>query len=230
MAIALVPTPAPRAATYRRVSRQQQADAFSLAAQAKDCRKLAGELGADVVASFEDVDSGADWDLPGLDALLDAAKAGAFDILVCYDPDRLARNMAKQLVIEEELGRYGVTIRYVTLPTSGSPEDNLLKNVRSSIAEYEREKIRIRTQRGIREKIERGLIVGKGFPPFGYRFTRDAAGRVVGLEINPETAPIAQRIITRLQTRSIPTVCIELNAESIRSSTGGAGDTAPFST
>ena len=52
--------------------------------------------------------------------------------------------MAKQLVIEEELGRYGVAIRYVTLPTSGSPEDNLLKNVRSSIAEYEREKIRIR--------------------------------------------------------------------------------------
>ena len=66
-----------------------------------------------------------------------------------------------------------MTIKYVTLPMSGSPEDNLLKNVRSSIAEYEREKIRIRTQRGIREKIERGLIVGKGFAPYGYRFTRD---------------------------------------------------------
>lgn len=221
MVVAPLPRIATRAATYRRVSRQQQVDAFSLAAQLKDCRKLAGELGAEVVAGFEDVDSGADWDLPGLDAMLDAAKAGTFDTLVVYDPDRLARNMAKQLVIEEELVRYGVTIRYVTLPTSGSPEDNLLKNVRSSIAEYEREKIRIRTQRGIREKIERGLIVGKGFPPYGYRYTRDPSGRVVGLEIDPETAPIARRIITQLIVRSIPTVCIELNAESIPSSTGG---------
>jgi site-specific DNA recombinase len=219
--VSLAPAVAHSAAIYRRVSRQQQVDAFSLAAQTKDCRKLAGEIGAEVVASFEDVDSGADWDLPGLDAMLDAAKAGSFDTLVVYDPDRLARNMAKQLVIEEELGRYGVTIKYVTLPTSGSPEDNLLKNVRSSIAEYEREKIRIRTQRGIREKIERGLIVGKGFPPFGYQFTRDATGRVVGLELNPKTAPIVARIVVRLQTRSLPTVCMELNAESIPSSTGG---------
>jgi site-specific DNA recombinase len=216
----LAPAAPHRAAIYRRVSKKLQADAFSLAAQAKDCRKLAGELGADVVASFEDIDSGADWDLPGLDAMLDAAKAGTFDTLVCYDPDRLARNMAKQLVIEEELTRYGVAIKYVTLPMSGSPEDNLLKNVRSSIAEYEREKIRIRTQRGIREKIERGLIVGKGFPPFGYQFTRDQTGRVVGLDINPETAPIARRIITRLRVRSIPIVCEELNAESIRTRTG----------
>jgi site-specific DNA recombinase len=209
-------------AIYRRVSRQQQADAFSLAAQTKDCRKLAGELGAEVLASFEDIDSGADWDLPGLDAMLDAAKRGEFHTLVVYDPDRLARNMAKQLVTEEELSRYGVTIRYVTLPMSGSPEDNLLKNVRSSIAEYEREKIRMRTTRGIREKIERGLIVGKGFPPFGYRFTRDQTGRVVSLEINPEAATIVQRIITRLRDRSIPVVCEELNAESIPSSTGKA--------
>jgi len=136
----IAPAPALRAATHRRVSRQQRADAFSLGAQGKDCRKLADESSAEVVATFEDIDSGADWDLPGLDAMLDAAKRGELDVLVCYDPDRLARNMAKQLVVEEELGRFGVTIRYVTLPTSGSAEDNLLKNVRSSIAEYEREK------------------------------------------------------------------------------------------
>jgi site-specific DNA recombinase len=220
-ALSVVPTIAPRAAIYRRVSRQQQADAFSLGAQAKDCRKLAREMGADVVADFEDVDSGADWDLPGLDAMLEAAQRRELDVLICYDPDRLARNMAKQLVIEEELSRNSVRIAYVSLPLNGTPEDNLLKNVRSSISEYEREKIRIRTQRGLREKRERGLVIGGGVCPFGYTYTHDQNGRVVGLEINPETAPIVQRIVAGLRTRSMPAVCAELNAESIPSPRGG---------
>ena len=98
-----------RAAKYRRVSTVRQAEqGYSLEAQDKDLDRLADELGAVVVADFADNDSGAEWDLPGLNALLDAAKRSEFDILVVYDPDRLARNMAKQLVIEEELRRAGV--------------------------------------------------------------------------------------------------------------------------
>ena len=65
------------------------------------------------------------------------------------------------------------------------------------------------------------MVVGKGFPPFGYQFTRDQNGRTVGLKINLETAPIAQRIIKQLATRSIPTICIELNAESVPGPRGG---------
>ena len=82
-----------------------------------------------------------EWDLPGLNALLDAAKRREFDVLLVYDPDRLARNMAKQLVLEAELSRHNVTIRYCTLRLGDTAEDRLLKNMRSSIAEYEREKV-----------------------------------------------------------------------------------------
>ena len=42
--------------------------------------------------------------------------------------------MAKQLVVEEELKRAGVTIRYVTLRLGDTAEDHLLKNMRSAIA------------------------------------------------------------------------------------------------
>src|SRR5438094_7681948 len=144
-----------RAAIYSRVSTLMQAQhGFSLAAQAKDCHRLAEELGAAVVAEYTDNDSGAEWDLPQLNAMLDAAKRREFDVLLVYDPDRLARNMAKQLVLEEELRRYGVTIQYVGLRLGDSPEDRLLKNVRASISEYEREKIKMRTLRGKREKAE----------------------------------------------------------------------------
>src|SRR5688500_13737320 len=110
MAIAPAPITALRAAVYRRVSRQQQADNYSLGAQVKDCRRLADELGAEVVADFEDVDSGAGWDLPGLNAMLDAARRREFSLVITADMDRLARGMAKQLAIEGELTRQGVTV------------------------------------------------------------------------------------------------------------------------
>ena len=85
-----------RAALYSRVSTRLQAEhGFSLRAQDKDGEQLASELGAAVVARYVDNDSGASWDLPQLNEMLDAAKRREFDLLICYDPDRLARNMAQ---------------------------------------------------------------------------------------------------------------------------------------
>src|SRR5262249_56790355 len=102
---------------------------YSLDAQDEDLDRLAAELGAVVVNGFEDIDSGAERNLPGLNLMLDAAKRREFDVLLVYDPDRLARRMVKQLVIEDELKRYGVTIRYATLRLGDSAEDDLLKNM-----------------------------------------------------------------------------------------------------
>jgi site-specific DNA recombinase len=213
-----------RAAIYSRVSTLMQAQhGFSLAAQAKDCQRLADELGAVVVGEpYVDQDSGAEWDLPQLNAMLDAAKRREFDVLIVYDPDRLARNMAKQLVIEEELKRYGVTIQYVGLRLGDSAEDRLLKNVRASIAEYEREKIRMRTSRGRREKAERGLVVGIGQAPYGYRYVHEVDPRtkkshVVGLEPDPTTAPVLARIFADVASMALNEVCRGLNADGIRS-------------
>jgi site-specific DNA recombinase len=208
------------------VSTQEQGQhGYSLGAQEDDGRRLADELGATVVAVYTDQDSGASWDLPGLNALLDAAKRAEFDTLIVYDPDRLARNMAKQLVLEEELHRSGVAIRYCTLRLGDTAEDRLLKNMRSSIAEYEREKIALRTSRGRRAKAERGEYVGAGAAPYGYRMVRQLdprmqRARVVGLEPDPATAPIAQRIFREAATQSVYRILRDLNAEGIPSPSG----------
>src|SRR5688572_31066682 len=194
--MAIVPSSATlRAAVYTRVSTLEQGErGYSLEAQAVDCRKLAAELSAEVVGTYSDQDSGASWDLPGLNAMLDAAKRHEFDVLIVYDPDRLARNMAKQLVLEEELQRAGVALRYCTLRGGDSAEDRLLKNVRASISEYEREKIALRTLRGRREKAERGLVVGCGPAPYGLRYVLDDKGKPRGLEPDPATAPMVPRL------------------------------------
>src|SRR5687768_4887398 len=157
----VAPVAAPRAAIYRRVSRQLQADNYSLGAQDKDGRAYAGKIGAAVVATFQDIDSGADWNLPGMDDMLDAASRNEFDILICPDPDRLARGLGKQLTVEAELRGYGAEIVFLSLPKTGDEDaDEFMRLVYGGIADMERKKIRRRTQRGLREKVARGLVVG----------------------------------------------------------------------
>ena len=43
------------------------------------------------------------------------AKGREFDVLICHDPDRFARNLAKQLVLEDELKRHGIAVRFFTV-------------------------------------------------------------------------------------------------------------------
>ena len=63
-----------------------------------------------------------------------------FDVLVVREIDRLSRNLAKQLIVEE-MKRDVVQIEYVLGEFPDTPEGNFMKQVRASVAEYEREKI-----------------------------------------------------------------------------------------
>jgi site-specific DNA recombinase len=69
--------------------------------------------------------------------MLDAAKRD-FDVLLVYDPDRLARGMAKQMVVSDMLKREKIPIQYVTVRGGDTAEDRLMVNVRAVFAEYER--------------------------------------------------------------------------------------------
>jgi site-specific DNA recombinase len=61
--------------------------------------------GYDLLPAFYFLDkavSGARLDRPGLDRLRHLASDGAFSVMVCYSPDRLARNYAHQWVVLDE--------------------------------------------------------------------------------------------------------------------------------
>lgn len=173
----------------------------------------------------EDEDaSGADWDLPDLNRMLAAARQREFQILVVPDFDRFARSLVKGLVLEEQLKKYGVRVVYQRVPVEDSAEGRLLKNQLYSFAEYEREKITLRTTMGRRRKAQVGQVVGNGSAPYGYRFTyalRNNQRYAYGLELDPLTAPIARRILRDLRTRSTLDVQAALNAEGIPGPTGG---------
>ena len=169
-----------RAVLYARVSSDDtHTQGRNLAGQLELCRQHAHTKGWKVVAELAEDDrgaSGAELNLPQLAQMLAMARGGEFDVLIVREIDRLSRNLAKQLFIEDELKQASVQVEYVLGDYADTPEGNFLKNVRASVAELERMKIIERTARGRRRAVEAGNVhVGK-HPPYGYRVV-DREGR-----------------------------------------------------
>jgi site-specific DNA recombinase len=161
-----------RAVLYARVSGDDRGkDGRNLASQLEMCREYALARGWQVVAELAEDDrgaSGASFELPELGRVLQMAEARELDVLAVRELDRLSRNLAKQLVVEEELSRHDVQVEYVLEDYANTPEGRLNKHIRATIAEYEREKIAERMVRGRRNKVKAGNVTVSGRPPYGY--------------------------------------------------------------
>ena len=80
------------------------------------CREYSARKHYQIVAEFAEDDRGAsgyEINLPELNKIREMARNGEFDVLVVRELDRLSRNLAKQLIVEEELKRHGVRVEYV---------------------------------------------------------------------------------------------------------------------
>ena len=161
-----------RAVLYARVSGDDRGrDGRNLAGQLEMCREYALRQNWRIIAELAEDDrgaSGASFELPQLNRVREMATDGKFDILVVREIDRLSRNLAKQLIVEEELRRTGVQIEYALAEYPDSPEGRLNKHIRATIAEYEREKINERMTRGRRQKARDGNVVMHGHTPYGF--------------------------------------------------------------
>src|SRR5207245_7903496 len=138
---------------------ENEAKRYGLAAQLVVVLAVAARKGYTVPAGAEYVDdgySGASLERPALKKLREAIQAGAVDVVLVHDPDRLARHLAHQLLLVDELEVARIAVEWASGPRGTTIEGRLLDNVRGVIAEYEREKIRERTGRGRREKPRRG--------------------------------------------------------------------------
>src|ERR1044071_537487 len=130
-----------RVAVYVRVSTQRQAQTQSLTQQLERLSQHIQEQGWELRAEHifrDDGYSGASLKRPGLDRLRDKAREAVFDRVLLVAPDRLARNYVHQVLLLEELERYGCQVEFLERPMSGDPHDQLLLQIRGAVAEYER--------------------------------------------------------------------------------------------
>ena len=208
-----------RAVLYARVSGDDRGkDGRNLTGQIEMGREYAQKSGYRIVAELPEDDrgaSGASIDLPQLNKLLKMARQGEYDVLVVRELDRLSRNLAKQLIIEEELRKAGVRVEYVLADYDDTAEGRLQKHIRATVAEYEREKIRERMVRGKRRKVQSGHI-SSNIAPFGYKLV--PIDNKISLEIDETEARIVKmifdsydnglrvsEIISKLNKMNIPT-------------------------
>lgn len=131
------------AGIYVRVSTSEQAEqGYSIQTQIKACKDKAYELGAiDIFEYADEGFSGAKLDRPAMTKLRDDIRKDKLDIIICYDPDRLARNLAHQLLITDEIEKYcREGLIFVSVSFENSPEGRLFYSMRGAFSAYEREK------------------------------------------------------------------------------------------
>jgi site-specific DNA recombinase len=195
------------AAIYAHYSSENQRPE-SIDDQVSACRKLAKLRSLTILDDHiyaDQAQSGARSDRPALAALMTAARAGEFDVVLVDDLSRLARDNHLMLSIIAELHFEGIRMISVADGLDGTDEESTLAiQVRGIFNELQLRDLKKKTLRGqIRQK-ERGFFVGE--KTFGYRsvpvgeMKMDKKGRPrpdgYKMEIEPKEAAIILRIFT----------------------------------
>ena len=95
----------------------------------------------------------------------------------------------------EELKRNGVEVVFLNYKFSDNPEEQMLLQMQSIVAEYERAKIIERSRRGKLYAAKRGSVAVLGGSPYGYRYIdKNSGDGEARYEIILEEAMIVKRI------------------------------------
>jgi site-specific DNA recombinase len=212
-----------KVALYARVSTERQAERGTISSQLAVLHEHVTAAGDELVSEYvDDGHSGARLDRPGLDALRDAAEAGLFEVVWCLSPDRLARAYAYQVLILDELARFGVKVHFTDAPdlAADDPQAVLLTQVQGVIAEYEKAKIAERYRRGKIFRARAGEVT-TWKTSYGYRRVARTSATAAHLEIYEPEAAVVRRIFTeRAAGTTIREICRQLNADGLPSPTG----------
>ena len=211
-----------RVALYARVSTEMQAEeGFSIEAQLNEMRAYAAQRGWRVVAEFVDAGiSGSTMDRPGLRALLEAAQAHQFDVVLVHELSRLSRSVFDTFEIFDQLGRAQVgfaSVREQQFDLS-QPHGRFFLTMIASINQYYLDMLRLHTQKSKRERARQGLY-NASVAPYGYRHVGDAR---TPPEVVEEEAKVVRRVFEMYATgrytcRQIAEV---LNGEGYRTRSG----------
>lgn len=157
---------------YARVSpaTMRETEGASLETQVADLRTYAAGKGWTVRAVVQGSEGGAlsVRERPHLARALALLEDG--DVLLVSRPDRLSRSMLVFTMVEDELRRAGNGLHFTGEEDEQTPEVRMLRGMLALFAEYERERIKLRTMRGKRASVEKGGRWGGGLAPFGLRY------------------------------------------------------------
>jgi site-specific DNA recombinase len=197
-----------RAAIYARFSSDLQRDR-SIDDQIALCREYAARHGYEVVAVFSDrAITGASLLLRrGIQAMLQAARAGDFDFVIAESLSRIARDQEDAPAIRKRLEFAGVKI----VTTADGVVSPLMHGLRTIIDSQYLDDLKSAVRRGMSGVVRDGRHAGGAI--YGYH---SIPGRAGELEIVPAEAEIVQRVFREYVEGSVPrSIAARLNAEGV---------------
>lgn len=179
-----------KAATYTRVSTDDQVQGASLEVQSERCQAYAQRQGWEIVARFSDPGaSGAFFDRAGLLGALRAAEHDEVEVLIAYDLDRFSRGVWAQLAAAaEEAGLRLVTADGVI--DTDDDERELPADMLDAFAKHQRKLTTKRSMASRAVRVKSGNWVG-GVAPYGHLIVKGERGS--RLEVNDEERVIIER-------------------------------------
>jgi site-specific DNA recombinase len=167
--------------SYARVSTEnQEAEGTSLESQTAAIKAYAASKGFEIVAEFREVFTGAElWERPLLNQIRADIRARKVQAVIAFAIDRLSRDVAHLAILYDEAERHGCQLLLATEEIDNTAEGKLLRSVRGYVAEVERQKIRERTIRGKRSRIESGKIFNFGRELYGYVRDKEKGVRLI---------------------------------------------------
>jgi site-specific DNA recombinase len=210
-----------RVAIYARYSSDLQSTA-SIDDQVRLCRERAEQDGHDVVEVFSDyaISASSLRNCPGMMALMEVARAGAFDLVLSEALDRISRDQEDVAAIFKRLVHADVAL--VTLSEGAINELHVgLKGTMNALFLKD---LANKTRRGQRGRVEAGRIPGGN--SYGYRMVRrigDDGTLIRGeREIDHTQAAVVRRIFENYVTGMPPrAIAAQLNHEGVPSPRGG---------
>ncbi len=171
-----------KAAIYARVSTEEQGrEGTSLDSQIEYSKKLAQEKGLDVTEEyvFKEIYTGMSLDRPKLTALRTLIRNKDVNLIIAYTLDRLSRDPIHYILLQDEFERAGAELLLVTETLDSSDLGKLITYIKGYAAKLEAEKIKERTVRGRRSRVEKygKMPTGRGVI-YGYTYDKKAGTNI----------------------------------------------------
>ena len=187
------------AALYARVSTRRQEQEGTIESQLAELAAYAAREGLEVAIEDHYIDQGVSGQLlarPGLDRLRDAALTGAFHVVLCLSPDRLARDLAVQAIVLYELRRQGVEVVFLNQPPlADTAQAQFWQEIQAVMAKLERAMIQDRMRRGRLYRLRQGQSAPVK-APYGYRYHPRQGGQAACWTVNEAEAAVVAQVFS----------------------------------
>ena len=164
---------------------------------------------------YDEALSGKFDDREDFQVMISDARALKFDRIMVHKFSRFARNQYDSVIYKKKLRDIGIRVVSATQKVDDTPEGKLTESILEVLDQYYSDNLAEEVLKGMRENALKGQSTG-GRPPLGYKYDEDGF-----LEINPETAPIAQKIFDMyVEGYGMYAIANMMNEMGFRSQTG----------